>query len=120
MRSHPLTVHGRMVNAYKMPLCCGRRRAPPSPALVRLCKTLELNATETLHASSIKDLHKAVRAHRRVLWEHQKRGEDIRQEWLSTVAQDRARALGDPDWEHKLTQRLTANSAQSPKAGEGC
>ncbi|KAL3762213.1 hypothetical protein ACHAWU_004751 [Discostella pseudostelligera] len=104
MRSGALTEAGRRFNVYRMLLGCKIRRAPATPALSRLCTSLNLDANETLLTHSARDLRREVRARRQELWECQKKGEDLRQSWLATIAQDRTRALGDPDWERKLQQ----------------
>jgi hypothetical protein len=104
MRSPELTTAGRLLNAHIMLLDCRTRNSPPTPALLRLCSILGIDAHSTLQTSSVLDLRRAVRKYRTSLWETQKHCEGLRYEWLERVAQDRAGALHDPDWEKKLNQ----------------
>jgi len=80
---------------------------------------LNLDASAILATTTAKALRRILRAQRRELWECQKKGEDLRQEWLAMVAQDRARALDDPDWERKLNQmrRTARDNAINRKLG---
>ena len=114
MRSPSLTLQGRLLNAHFMLLDCKRRQAPPSEALRRLCTSLGMDASQILENSSLGELRRQVRSHRTQLWEIQKNCEELRYAWLEQTAQDRSRALGDPDWEKKLTQmKRTAQTAAS-------
>jgi hypothetical protein len=101
MRSPELTNAGRLLVAYKMILDCKSRGAPPSPALERLSTALQIDLPR-LADLPLPALRALVRERRRNLWEVQKRCEDSRYAWLETVAQDRSRALGNPDWEKCL------------------
>ncbi len=104
MRSAELTSAGRLLNAHIMLLDCHTRHAPPTPALLHLCSSLQLDATHILLTSSTLELRRLVRSCRATLWETQKNCEGLRYEWLEQIARDRARALDDPDWEKKLSK----------------
>jgi hypothetical protein len=103
MQSPALTLAGRMLNAYIMLLDCKTRNSLPSPALVRICSSLDLDAAQILSSTDKQTLRRRVRVYCADLWDTQKQCEELRYEWLEKTAQDRARAVGDPDWEKKLT-----------------
>jgi hypothetical protein len=102
MRSPPLTLAGRTLNAYIMLLDCKTCNSPPSPALVRICSSLDLDAAQILSSTDKQTLRRRVRDYRANLWDTQKHCKELRYEWLEKTAQDRAQAVGDPDWEKKL------------------
>ena len=85
MRSPELGHSGRMLIAYKKVLDCLRRQAPFTPSLLRLLDSLNLDAA-TLRSHPERKIRELVRAQRQHLWECQKHGEDLRQEWLRDVA----------------------------------
>jgi hypothetical protein len=104
MRSPALTSAGRTLNAYIMLLDCKTRNALPSPALTRICSSLDLDATQILSTTDKQTLRRRVRECHARLWDTQKHCKELRYEWLEKTAQDRAQAAGDPDWEKKLTR----------------
>ena len=116
MRSPELGHHGRTLIAYKKILDCHIRQAPFTPALLRLLGTLTLDP-DSYRSLSVHRLRVMIRQQRKKLWECQKRGEDLRQEWLADVARQRAQASGDPDWEKRLRRmiRRTRESALNRK-----
>ncbi len=85
-------------------LDCKSRNSPPSPALIRICSSLDLDAAQILSSMDKQALRRRVRDCRANLWDTQKNCEELRYEWLEKTAQDRARAANDPDWERKLTR----------------
>ena len=105
MRSPTLGLCGRRLLALKQILDCCQRRAPFTPSLHRLLSSLDMDPRE-YDALSEAHLRTLVRKQRAELWECQKRGEDLRQDWLASVAQERARAAGDKDWERRLKVML--------------
>ena len=56
-----------------------------------------------------KQLRKEVNKLRKELWDVQKSSEAKRVGWLEKIAQDRARAINDPDWKKKL-ESMAANT----------
>ena len=105
MRSGELTTKGSMLLLYKNMLDCKQRQAPITPKILRQCAALEVDRV-IFDTSSIKDLRIEVRQRHEELWRCQKNGETLRLEWLQSIAQDRARAAGDPDWEPKLRKMI--------------
>ena len=101
MRSPPLVLCGEQYLAARFLHDCRLRGAPPTTELRRLCLKLGLEV-DTLILLPEATLRHCLRQSRHALWECQKKGETPRSEWLATVAQDRARAAGDPDWEARL------------------
>ena len=116
MRSPELGLRGRTLIAYKKVLDCCVRSAPFTPSLTRLLENLQLSPP-TLSSLTERQLRVLVRKQRQELWECQKHGEDLRQDWLSDVARQRAQAAGDPDWEKRLRRmiRRTRESALNRK-----
>jgi hypothetical protein len=104
MRSPTLTLAGRTLNAYIMLLDCKTRNSSPSPALLRICSSLDLDAMQILSTTDKHTLCRRVRDCRATLWSTQKNCEELHYEWLEKTAQDRARAADNPDWEKKLTR----------------
>ena len=117
MQSPTLTSAGRTLNAHIMLLDCKTRNSLPSPALIRICSSLELDATQILSSTDKQTLRRRVRDCRANLWDTQKSCEDLRYEWLEKTAQDRARAANDPDWEKKLNsmKRTALENAMNRK-----
>jgi hypothetical protein len=52
----------------------------------------------------IPELRKEIRALRQEHWENCKGSETNRSDWLASLAKERSRALGDPDWEKRLRE----------------
>ena len=106
MRSTELTTKGRTLLAYKFMLDCKRRHAQLSPALVQICESLSLDHQTIYNTSTESTLRTEVRQRRQELWDTQKNCENLRKEWLITIAKDRARATDDPDWERKMKNMI--------------
>ncbi len=66
---------------------------------------------------STPQLRLEARHRRKELWKSQKACEDLRKDWLSSIAKDRARACNDPNWERILKNmiRTTKNNAMNRK-----
>ena len=101
MRSAELTIKARILLLHKQMLDCKLRRAQMSEALIQQCADLDIDPT-IFHQATTEGLRKEVRRRRKDLWDSQKTCEDLRREWLVSVAKDRARAVGNPNWQHKL------------------
>jgi hypothetical protein len=103
----PALVHAaRMKCAYKMILDCKLRKAGPSPALIRYCTSLDIDATSILTSNSERILRKTVRQLGKELWECQKAAESLREEGLQKAAQNSARIAAIPDWERKMAAMI--------------
>ncbi|KAL7524524.1 hypothetical protein ACHAWF_002609, partial [Thalassiosira exigua] len=101
MRSPELTTAGQMLIMYKMCLDCSARGAEPTTKMIEKAKDLELQIEEMM-SKPTKTLRKEVRKKEKELWKTQKECEQKRYEWLKEVAQARAKAAGDEDWEKRL------------------
>ncbi len=73
MRSPTLTSAGRALNAHIMLLDCKSRNSPPSPALLRICSSLNLDAALILSTTDKHKLRRQVRECRTALWGVQKK-----------------------------------------------
>lgn len=115
-RSSELTLKGRILLLVKHMLDCKTRNAPFTPSILQRCGDLDLDS-DTYWNMSAPQLRMEVRRRRKELWKSQKRCEDLRREWLSSIAKDRARACNDPNWERKLKNmiRTTKDNAVNRK-----
>jgi hypothetical protein len=102
-----------MRSAYTKILDCKRRHVGASPALVRYCTKLDIDPDSIISTHSEKDLRRTVRRLGKELWECQKKGETLRLEWLRELAQSRARAAGDPNWEAKMNAMIRTTEANA-------
>lgn len=100
-RSSTLTHAGMLLVTFKQLLDCRLRGSPLSPALLRRFSLVGVDPTD-FDDVPVAALRLKVRQQRQHLWECQKRGEDLRQDWLETEARQRAQAAGDEDWERRL------------------
>ncbi|KAL9183019.1 hypothetical protein ACHAXT_004806 [Thalassiosira profunda] len=101
LRSSELTTAGRRVGVHKQAQDCQQRGAPATDALRKRAELANLDV-DALLALDAKSLNLSLYRARRHLWTIQKDCADARLAWPDEVAQDRARAEGDPDWEKKL------------------
>jgi hypothetical protein len=102
-RSPALITAGRHTLAARFLLDCKRRGTTPTKKLLNLGKLLSLDIEALLEQSELQ-LRRQLREARTRLFECQKTCESLRAEWLQTVAQERAAAAGDQDWERLLQQ----------------
>lgn len=106
MRSSELTLKAQTLLIFKDMLDCKSRRAPLSPALIRRCEKMNI-CPSIFDTHSVATLRREVRSHRQSLWTCQKNCEDLRREWLISIAKDRARITEDNNWESKLKRMIT-------------
>eukprot|EP01082_Thalassiosira_pseudonana_P005722 g5250.t1 g5250 contig2:87008-89119(+) len=86
-------------------LSCKARREPLSQGCIRSAAKLGINLSEferLTHAN----LRAKVMEMRRNLWEVQKECEERRISWLEGLAQDRARAMVENDWERVMRDMI--------------
>lgn len=116
-RSVTLTRAAQMKCAHKMILDCKIRNVGASPALIRYCSKLDLDADLIIAQNSEKALRKLVRTLGRELWECQKAAESERIKSLQRAAQNKAQIAGIPDWESKMESMIqtTKNNAVNRK-----
>ena len=101
MRSPKLTKAGQMLMLYKCIHSCKLRRQDTPHSLVKSAARLEVNIQNAM-LMTVSQLRKAVTRRRKELWAIQKDCEQRRSNWIATLAEDRARAAGDQDWERKM------------------
>lgn len=86
-------------------LDCKRRQTAATPII--LCQRAALDINPIIFDTLLeRDLWQVVRDKHGNLWESQKNGESLWLEWLQSIAQDRARAAGEINWEPKLQQMM--------------
>ena len=115
-RSSELTLNGRILLVVKHMLDCKTRNAPFTPSILQRCTDLDMDP-DTYWDMPTLQLRQEVRRRRKELWTSQKYCEDLRKEWLASIAKDRARACNDPNWERKLKDmiRTTKENATNRK-----
>lgn len=109
MRSPELTLSGRIYLTLKQILDCKRRRAPPTPAILKRADKLNIDVASKYNLPP-RILAKEVRRQHQALWEAQKTCEGSREAWLQELANDRSRATGEENWETKMN--VTKRTAQ--------
>ena len=115
-RSPTLTSTGQLLLLYKHVHDCKRRNVELTPSILSRCEKYDIPYI-MLQEMTIPQLRKKITSLRKDHWDSKKHNETLRAEWLTQVAQDRARALDDPDWERKLKEmkRTVTTNAMNRK-----
>ena len=101
-RSPALVTAGQTLVLFKAILDCKARKSELSTGCLTSAKRLEIDLS-FYDTTSVHELRKLVRKKNSELKEVQKLCNEKRLEWIEELAQDRAKAAGDLDWEQKMT-----------------
>eukprot|EP00956_Cyclotella_meneghiniana_P033708 scaffold98469_cov63-Cyclotella_meneghiniana.AAC.5 len=101
MRSPDLVQAGQLLMLYKCLLSCKLRRQPLPESCINSATRIGVDVS-SYDSQTCKQLRQEVYKKRKDLWVVQKECEDRRAQWLEMLAEDRARAAGDEDWEKKM------------------
>eukprot|EP01082_Thalassiosira_pseudonana_P012463 g11074.t1 g11074 contig5:6529-7404(+) len=105
MRSPDLCAAGQRLLLGKAMLSCKARGEPFSQGCIRSAEKLGIDLSEFERLTHTK-LRAKVTEMRRDLWEVQKECEERRISWLEGLAQDRARAMVENDWERVMKDMI--------------
>jgi hypothetical protein len=104
-RSPELTQRGAMLLLHKHILDCKYRHSPITPSIQRRATVLGIDPHPII-TQPAQQIRKQVTKLRQELWATQKECKETRVEWLTKIAQDRARAENNPNWEAKIKQMI--------------
>ena len=94
-----------MLLLHKHILDCKHRNCPVTPSIQRRAELLNVDPHAVL-AHETQQIRRMVTTQQQELWTAQKGCKESRIEWLNKIAQDRARAENNPNWETKIKQMI--------------